>query len=247
MGSGFRTFTAGEVLTASNVQNYLMDQSVMVFGGSAARSSAIGTANFEEGMVSYLTDTDKVEAYNGTNWVSVAPTTTQGLTLINTTSFSGVAAASLPASTFTTAYTNYRILVDLTSATADNTVNLRLRSGGSDIATGTIYVYALNGHNSAGGNDPTASTGANQLFIAEMDTGSASEYTASIIELFNPMTASKRKIGFVQSYYTNQAASAFISRTGGCFFNTTTACDSLSLIPTAGNFTGVIRVYGYNV
>jgi len=95
VGSGFRTFTAGEVLTASNVQNYLIDQSVMVFGGSAARSSAIGTANFEEGMVSYLTDTDKVEAYNGTNWVSVAPTTSQGLTLINTTSFSAVASQTV--------------------------------------------------------------------------------------------------------------------------------------------------------
>lgn len=73
MTSGFRTFTAGEVLTASNVQNYLMDQSVMTFAGSAARSSAIGTANFEEGMTSYLKDTDKLETYNGTNWVAIGP------------------------------------------------------------------------------------------------------------------------------------------------------------------------------
>jgi hypothetical protein len=170
-----------------------------------------------------------------------------GLTLINTTSFSGVSSVSLPNGTLTTTYTNYRFLVDITSATSDNTVNLRLRSGGSDIASGTIYSYAYNGHNSLGGNDPTASSGANQLFIAEMDSASASEYTASIIEIFNPMTASKRKIGLVQTFYTNNAASAFISRTGGCFFNTTTACDSISLIPTAGNFSGIIRVYGYNV
>lgn len=170
-----------------------------------------------------------------------------GMVLLNTTSFSGVASVSLPASTFTTAYTNYRLLVDYTNATADNTINLRLRSAGSDISTGTIYVYAYNGHNSAGGSDPTASSGANQLFVAEMDSASTSEYTASIIELFNPMTASKRKIGFVQTFYTNNSGSAFISRTGGCFFNTTTACDSVSLIPTAGNFTGIIRVYGYNV
>jgi hypothetical protein len=170
-----------------------------------------------------------------------------GMVLLNTTSFSGVASVSLPASTFTTAYTNYRLLVDLTSATADNTINLRLRSAGSDIATGTIYSYAYNGHNSAGGNDPTASTGANQLFVAEMDTAETNECTGIAIELFNPMTASKRKIGLIQTFYINTGGTAFISRTGGCVFKTTTACDSLSLIPTAGNFTGVIRVFGYNV
>ncbi len=53
-GLGRKVFTAGEVLTAANVQDYLQDQAVMVFAGSAARGSAIGTAT--EGMVSYLTD-----------------------------------------------------------------------------------------------------------------------------------------------------------------------------------------------
>jgi hypothetical protein len=67
-GSGKKTFTAGDVLTASDVNNYLMDQTVMVFGGTAARSSAIPTPS--EGMVSYQTDTDAIEAYDGTNWVT---------------------------------------------------------------------------------------------------------------------------------------------------------------------------------
>jgi hypothetical protein len=136
VGSGFRTFTAGEVLTASNVQNYLMDQSVMVFGGSAARSSAIGTANFEEGMVSYLTDTDKVEAYNGTDWVSVAPTTSQGLTLINTTSFSGVISQSIN-SVFTSTYDNYYIEVDFIVPSGGD-VAFRLRSSGTDKTTNYV-------------------------------------------------------------------------------------------------------------
>jgi hypothetical protein len=73
MGSGYRTFTAGEVLTASNVQNYLQDQAVMVFAGTAARSSAIGTANFEEGMLTYLTDVDKLQVYTGSSFADVYP------------------------------------------------------------------------------------------------------------------------------------------------------------------------------
>jgi hypothetical protein len=66
-GLGRKVFTAGEVLTAANVQGYLMDQSVMVFDSSAARSSAIGTPT--EGMASYLKDTNALELYDGAAWV----------------------------------------------------------------------------------------------------------------------------------------------------------------------------------
>lgn len=52
-GLGRKVFTAGEVLEASEVNGYLMDQSVMVFAGTAERTAAIGTPT--EGMVTYLT------------------------------------------------------------------------------------------------------------------------------------------------------------------------------------------------
>jgi hypothetical protein len=68
-GLGKKTFTAGEVLTASDVNGYLMDQSVMVFGGTAARSSAIPTPT--EGMLTYLADTNAVEVYNGAAYAAV--------------------------------------------------------------------------------------------------------------------------------------------------------------------------------
>ena len=77
MGSGFRTFQSGEVLTSSNVQNFLMDQSVMVFAGTAARSSAI--ASPETGMLSYRTDgtadskRQGFEFYDGSSWVRMIP------------------------------------------------------------------------------------------------------------------------------------------------------------------------------
>ena len=66
---GYKNFVTGQVLTAADVQDYLMDQSVMVFGGTAARGSAIASPT--EGMVTYLSDTDKVQVYNGTAWTDV--------------------------------------------------------------------------------------------------------------------------------------------------------------------------------
>lgn len=68
MGAGFRTFASGEVLTSSNVMNYLMKQMVMVFAGTAERGSAIPSP--ETGMVAYSTATG-MQVYNGTTWVSV--------------------------------------------------------------------------------------------------------------------------------------------------------------------------------
>lgn len=72
-GLGRKVFAAGEVLTAANVQGYLMDQAVMVFDDSTDRTSTLGTA-VSEGMMSYLKDTNAVEVYNGTAWAGVDTT-----------------------------------------------------------------------------------------------------------------------------------------------------------------------------
>jgi hypothetical protein len=69
-GAGFKTFAVGEVLTATNVNTYLMQQAVMVFATSAARSSALST-NVAEGMVSYLTDSNSLWYYDGTAWTEI--------------------------------------------------------------------------------------------------------------------------------------------------------------------------------
>jgi hypothetical protein len=64
----FKDFTDGEVLFASDVDTYLMRQTVMVFDSSAARGSALGTAIVTEGMYTYLKDTNALEYYDGTEW-----------------------------------------------------------------------------------------------------------------------------------------------------------------------------------
>lgn len=69
-GLGYKIFTAGEVLTAANVNGYLMEQAVMVFDDSTARTSAIGTPT--EGMLSFLKDTDSTEFYDGSAWQPVS-------------------------------------------------------------------------------------------------------------------------------------------------------------------------------
>ena len=64
-----KVLTAGEVLAASDVNEFLQDQMVMTFAGTAARGSAIGTAT--EGMVTYLADSNTFEYWNGTSYVQL--------------------------------------------------------------------------------------------------------------------------------------------------------------------------------
>jgi hypothetical protein len=64
-----KVFDAGEVLSATDVNTYLMNQMVMTFAGTAARGSAIGSAT--EGMLTYLADSKTFEYWNGTSYVEL--------------------------------------------------------------------------------------------------------------------------------------------------------------------------------
>lgn len=65
----YKVFTNGSPLPASDLNTYLMNQSVMVFADSTARSAALTAPT--EGMVTYLEDTGLVYVYNGSSWVDI--------------------------------------------------------------------------------------------------------------------------------------------------------------------------------
>jgi len=64
-GAGFKLFQNGNVLLASEVQNYMMEQMIMVFADAAARDAAITSPS--EGMFAFLKDTDTLTVYK-TSW-----------------------------------------------------------------------------------------------------------------------------------------------------------------------------------
>jgi hypothetical protein len=67
-GLGRKSFTAGDILTAAQVQGYLQDQAIMVFASEAARGSAIASPS--QGMFSYLTADSTLYTYDGSAWVA---------------------------------------------------------------------------------------------------------------------------------------------------------------------------------
>jgi hypothetical protein len=66
-----KEFEAFTRLDASDVNTFLMDQSIMTFAGTAARGSAIPTP--VEGMVSYLEDSNTFEYWDSDSWDTLVP------------------------------------------------------------------------------------------------------------------------------------------------------------------------------
>lgn len=68
--AGRRTFEPGEVLTASNINSFLMNQVVAVFNDATARDAAIDPP--AEGNVVFLRDANQVQFYDGSAWLPIS-------------------------------------------------------------------------------------------------------------------------------------------------------------------------------
>jgi len=69
-GAGYKLFSTGDVLTASDLNTYGIEQTVMVFADSAARDTAL-TSVKAEGMFAFLKDSDSLTYYSGAAWIAV--------------------------------------------------------------------------------------------------------------------------------------------------------------------------------
>ena len=68
MPSGFKVWTTGELVNASDFNNYIQEQVIMSFADSSARDSAVSSP--EEGMFAFLKDSNTLQFYNGSSWAS---------------------------------------------------------------------------------------------------------------------------------------------------------------------------------
>lgn len=235
-GLGYKEFATGDVLTAADANGYLASQVVMVFASATARTSAI--ASPQEGMISYLKDTNSTEYYSGSAWVAIGGSS-GALTYITQSSFSASSAVNVN-NCFTSTYRNYKIIVNINSASADaQAVYIKMRASGTD-SSASYYWYGL---------EPNA--GADTLYInrgSNVSTGNGIGYQgvnglSSSIEVWDPQLAqiTHTAAQFASSLTSIPAVVGFANGT----HNVATSYDGFSLIPGSGTITGVVRVYGY--
>lgn len=118
-GAGYNLFNTGDVLTAAQVNTYLMQQSVMVFADSSARTTALSGV-LAEGMMSYLQSDDKVYKYTGSSWVEVGGGGGADWSLLN----SGGTTLSGSTTTVSGISNKDKILIIVTSATTNGAAAL---------------------------------------------------------------------------------------------------------------------------
>lgn len=68
--TGRKAWVSDEVLSAADLNGYLMDQAVTIWANASARNSGILAPI--EGQISYLQDTNIFQAYSGSAWVDQA-------------------------------------------------------------------------------------------------------------------------------------------------------------------------------
>lgn len=161
-GLGYKEFATGDVLTAADANGYLASQVVMVFASAAARTSAITSP--QEGMISYLKDTDVTQYYSGSAWVSIggaSPLTTKGdlYTFSTTNARLGVG-------------TNGQIL----TADSAEATGLKWASAGSAGALTLISSTSFSGTSAHNVNDVFSTTYQNYLIQLNMDPTSVTGY-----------------------------------------------------------------------
>jgi hypothetical protein len=246
MGSGYRTFTAGEVLTASNVQNYLQDQAVMVFADSTARATGIGTANFQEGMLTYLTDVDKLQVYTGATFEDVYPSASSGsgLTLINSTTATGAISSISINDVFSATYKNYLITISPNGAVAGAGIllNFKFRASGSDISTGYGYVTRVIGFSD--GSESSIGNSSSSTLVGLGYLTAATNQLSMSLTVYNPYEAVRKSL-VGHGIGTNVSDSTYLITQVGGTCNSTSALDGFSLIRSSG--TGLeltIKTYG---
>ena len=77
----YKVFSNGDALTGSELNTYLMNQSVMVFASTTARDAALTAPT--EGMVVWLQDANKYVYYTGSAWADLITPASSGNAIIN--------------------------------------------------------------------------------------------------------------------------------------------------------------------
>jgi hypothetical protein len=229
-GEGFKTWATGDVLTANDVNGYLM-QGVWVFDDAADRTAQVTSP--EEGNVSYLKDTNSVEYYSGAAWVAVGGSTGGFTKITSNLAFSGSSTVSIN-NCFTSTYTSYLVIFDNMAAASGTAVTFRLRVSGSDNSTSNYdQGNQAAGYGGGGGNE-TASNATD--FRMWGSVGSGSEKANMMFWINNPQTATQTTWSGTGN---NNDAGYRVSGQ----FNGTTAFDGFSIIG-GSNLSGNITIYG---
>ena len=235
-GLGAKLFTDGSVLNAEQVNGYLMDQSIMRFATTAARDAAfggVGEPTLAEGMFCYLDDTNQLQSYNGSAWVTIVNTDRPaGLEMVKSQTVGTSVSSVTVSNAFSTDYDNYKITYTGGVASTGGALGLRLGT------TATGYYGAMIYGTTTGGGPTTV--GYNNQPQWTHTAGMAVTGVGADFDLLSPFLTVRTRIA--NGAYTDDTAAGTING----FLADTTSYTSFLFVTSSGTITGgTITVFGY--
>jgi len=188
-------------------------------------------------------------ANGGFGLVLIKPSTVVGGTDNGkgTVSFSAASTVSLN-DVFSSTYTNYKILFEITNCTVDGSLSFRMRTGGSDASGASTYLFTGGTYNTSGTASAYNNASANKVDVFDLDGGGSTASVgayASSIELHNPnlseytvaniLSSATQTEGTYRSHFSSFWHAVESPYTGFSIFHS-----------SSGTITGQISVYGYN-
>lgn len=254
---GFKTFTTGEVLTAADTNGYLM-QGVLVFADAAARTTAITSP--QEGQTSYLKDTDEIQVYSGSAWVTKSgglPSQTGNsgkyLTTDGTNASWGTVAAGSMTQLATGTVSGTSVVL---SSISQSYKHLYLVLTSAQLSAATDLAWRLNAD--TGTNYAVTSFKTNSTALAGRTTDTLL-YANSGNGPVCPITANDHTyILFIQNYASSKGKNISVSQNltgakdstyGWATYTSGTAISSITLCTSAGTATfsvGTYTLFGVN-
>jgi hypothetical protein len=231
-GLGYIEFSTGDVLTATAANGYLASQVVMVFASAAARTSAI--ASPQEGMFSYLKDTNATEYYSGSAWVAVGGAS-GGMTLLDTVSLSG---SSTTSATLSSSYKQFFVYMNQLLGT--ETTGMRLRLNGD---TGSNY--AFNAPEIEGAFATERNVGTTSFRCGYASTGSTVKQKSYMGFTITRPSDTGEVLLQGSGYVAVAGTSATYYAVAGVY-DSSAAITSMTFFPSAGTVTGTAYIYGVN-
>lgn len=235
-GLGYIEFATGDILTAAVANGYLASQTVMVFADAAARTSAI--ASPQEGMISYLKDTNATEYYSGSAWAAIGGGSSASMTLLSSTSITNTSTINVSVAS------GYKKLVmyieNFAPANTQDTLLFRFNSVSSSSYDQLAYQpnYGV----------ISLSHPATELSFGQVNNINTSSNGFLMLEIPNYDSTNSTKSGFAYMGATYGGSSSTFT-TGGWFsFGSTSAISTLNLGWGTGNWKaqGTIKIYGVN-
>jgi hypothetical protein len=169
---------------------------------------------------------------------------TGGSGTISTTgavSFTSASAISLNG-VFSSNYENYKVLLRVTSISADQAIYMKMRVSGVDSSASYYYIgYGASGTSTVytnGGNNQTTGH-----FIGNTDGASNNPFYGWDIQIFDPFVA--KPTPAIINYVGIAQSGALYGMTTIGWQDTFSSRDGISIISSTGTFTGTISVYGY--